>query len=114
MKVRIKEVDLILLIYNSIYRQYSFNVIPSLGQILAGDRDSYQYLVESIERFPTQPQFARMMQNAGFHLAGSPEASQWGITTLGGTTSRAEDQDVQGAWEDLTFGIASMWQGMKL
>jgi 2-methoxy-6-polyprenyl-1,4-benzoquinol methylase len=94
-----------------IYRGYSFNVIPSLGQILAGDRASYQYLVESIERFPTQPNFARMMKSAGFYLPGSPEASQWGLHSLGGSTGRAEDEDVQGAWEDQTFGIATIWQG---
>lgn len=35
-------------------------MIPLLGQILASDRDSYQYLVESIEKFPTQPEFAQM------------------------------------------------------
>lgn len=101
-------------ILGEVYRQYSFNVIPSLGQILAGDRDSYQYLVESIEKFPTQPQFARMMKEAGFHLAGSKEASQWGINSLGGTSSNPQDHDVQGAWEDLTFGIASIWHGIKL
>lgn len=35
-------------------------MIPLLGQILASDRDSYQYLIESIERFPSQPEFAQM------------------------------------------------------
>ncbi len=61
------------------YKQYSFNVLPPLGQMLAGDRASYQYLVESIERFPTQPQFARMMKEAGFHLPGSPTATSLGF-----------------------------------
>jgi demethylmenaquinone methyltransferase/2-methoxy-6-polyprenyl-1,4-benzoquinol methylase len=36
------------------YDRYSFNVIPVMGQIVAGDRDSYQYLVESIRKFPDQ------------------------------------------------------------
>ncbi|MGB6318560.1 MAG: ubiquinone/menaquinone biosynthesis methyltransferase, partial [Litorimonas sp.] len=49
-----------------LYDAYSFAVIPRLGQAIAGDRDSYQYLVESIRRFPTQPQFAAMMEEAGF------------------------------------------------
>ena len=35
-------------------------MIPLLGQILASDRASYQYLIESIERFPSQPEFAQM------------------------------------------------------
>lgn len=48
------------------YDSYSFNVIPRLGQILADDRDSYQYLVESIRRFPKQAQFAEMVKQAGF------------------------------------------------
>ncbi|GLQ24139.1 ubiquinone/menaquinone biosynthesis C-methyltransferase UbiE [Algimonas ampicilliniresistens] len=48
------------------YDAYSFTVIPRLGQAIAGDRDSYQYLVESIRRFPKQDQFAQMMRDAGF------------------------------------------------
>ena len=49
-----------------LYDRYSFNVIPALGQTLAGDRDSYQYLVESIRRFPDQETFAGMIADAGF------------------------------------------------
>ena len=48
------------------YDRYSFNVIPPLGQLVAGDRDSYQYLVESIRRFPDQETFAGMIRDAGF------------------------------------------------
>lgn len=48
------------------YDAYSFAVIPRLGQAIAGDRDSYQYLVESIRKFPKQDQFAQMMRDAGF------------------------------------------------
>jgi demethylmenaquinone methyltransferase/2-methoxy-6-polyprenyl-1,4-benzoquinol methylase len=48
------------------YDRYSFNVIPVMGQIVAGDRDSYQYLVESIRRFPEQERFAAMIREAGF------------------------------------------------
>ena len=49
-----------------IYDAYSFTVIPRLGQAIAGDRDSYQYLVESIRRFPRQDAFATMIREAGF------------------------------------------------
>jgi demethylmenaquinone methyltransferase/2-methoxy-6-polyprenyl-1,4-benzoquinol methylase len=49
-----------------LYEIYSFKVIPVLGQIVAGDRDSYQYLVESIRRFPNQARFAAMIKDAGF------------------------------------------------
>lgn len=48
------------------YDAYSFNVIPVMGQIVAKDRDSYQYLVESIRKFPDQETFAGMIRAAGF------------------------------------------------
>ncbi|MFD1913696.1 bifunctional demethylmenaquinone methyltransferase/2-methoxy-6-polyprenyl-1,4-benzoquinol methylase UbiE [Halodurantibacterium flavum] len=48
------------------YDRYSFNVIPVMGQIVANDRDSYQYLVESIRKFPDQETFAGMIRQAGF------------------------------------------------
>lgn len=50
------------------YDLYSFNVIPVMGQIVAGDRDSYQYLVESIRKFPDQETFKSMIERAGFGL----------------------------------------------
>ncbi len=46
-----------------VYDLYSFNVIPRMGQVIAGDRDSYQYLVESIRNFPDQETFLRMVQD---------------------------------------------------
>jgi demethylmenaquinone methyltransferase/2-methoxy-6-polyprenyl-1,4-benzoquinol methylase len=49
-----------------LYDRYSFNVIPVMGQVVANDRDSYQYLVESIRRFPDQESFAAMIRSAGF------------------------------------------------
>lgn len=49
-----------------VYDLYSFNVIPRLGQAIARDRDSYQYLVESIRRFPDQDTFLEMVRAAGF------------------------------------------------
>ena len=48
------------------YDAYSFKVIPAIGKLVTGDRDSYQYLVESIRRFPDQRRFADMMRQAGF------------------------------------------------
>ncbi|MGF1444755.1 MAG: bifunctional demethylmenaquinone methyltransferase/2-methoxy-6-polyprenyl-1,4-benzoquinol methylase UbiE [Pikeienuella sp.] len=48
------------------YDAYSFSVIPALGQAVTGDRASYQYLVESIRRFPDQVRFAEMIEAAGF------------------------------------------------
>ncbi|OOY13746.1 bifunctional demethylmenaquinone methyltransferase/2-methoxy-6-polyprenyl-1,4-benzoquinol methylase [Thioclava marina] len=48
------------------YDLYSFNVIPKMGEIVANDRDSYQYLVESIRKFPPQESFAQMIREAGF------------------------------------------------
>ncbi|GJD50042.1 Ubiquinone/menaquinone biosynthesis C-methyltransferase UbiE [Methylobacterium crusticola] len=49
-----------------IYEAYSFRVIPRLGEWVAGDKESYQYLVESIRRFPRPGAFARMIEEAGF------------------------------------------------
>jgi demethylmenaquinone methyltransferase/2-methoxy-6-polyprenyl-1,4-benzoquinol methylase len=52
-----------------VYDLYSFNIIPRLGQAIANDRDSYQYLVESIRRFPDQETFLGMVRQAGFEQA---------------------------------------------
>ena len=48
------------------YDRYSYNVIPAMGQAIAGDRESYQYLVESIRKFPDQERFLEMIRRAGF------------------------------------------------
>jgi len=48
------------------YDSYSFAVIPALGQLVAGDRDSYQYLIESIRKFPKQDAFRAEVEAAGF------------------------------------------------
>lgn len=48
------------------YDSYSFKVIPAMGQMVAQDRDSYQYLVESIRQFPTPEKFDAMIKAAGF------------------------------------------------
>lgn len=73
---------------NAMYKRWSFGAIPLIGQLVAGDRSSYQYLVESIERFPTQLQFQNMIEDAGF------------MTPRPG-------------YEDLTGGIAAIHKGVK-
>jgi demethylmenaquinone methyltransferase / 2-methoxy-6-polyprenyl-1,4-benzoquinol methylase len=55
--------------FDKLYDLYSFNVIPALGRVVAGDAESYRYLVESIRRFPNPPAFAAMMSAAGFARA---------------------------------------------
>lgn len=70
-----------------LYDQYSFQMIPVLGQIVAGDWKSYQYLVESIRKFPNQEDFKDMIQSAGFSCV---------------------------AYENLTFGIVAIHSGFKL
>ncbi|WP_334160643.1 class I SAM-dependent methyltransferase [Phenylobacterium sp.] len=52
------------------YDAYSFKVIPEIGRLVAKDRESYQYLVESIRRFPDQRRFAAMIGEAGFSQVG--------------------------------------------
>lgn len=69
------------------YDLYSFNVIPRMGQIVTGDRDSYQYLVESIRKFPDQETFATMIRAAGFG---------------------------QVNYRNMTMGIAALHSGWKL
>lgn len=69
------------------YDKYSFNVIPALGQIVAGDRDSYQYLVELIRKFPDQESFAAMIRRAGFD---------------------------QVKYRNLTMGVAALHSGWKI
>jgi demethylmenaquinone methyltransferase/2-methoxy-6-polyprenyl-1,4-benzoquinol methylase len=69
------------------YDMYSFNVIPQLGGLLADDKDSYQYLVESIRKFPKQQEFAGMLSRAGFKRVGYEDYSggvcalHWGFKT---------------------------------
>ena len=52
--------------FKELYDAYSFNVIPEIGRVVANDRSSYQYLVESIRKFPDQERFADMIRTAGF------------------------------------------------
>ncbi|MDP7150541.1 MAG: bifunctional demethylmenaquinone methyltransferase/2-methoxy-6-polyprenyl-1,4-benzoquinol methylase UbiE [Paracoccaceae bacterium] len=52
-----------------LYDRYSFNLIPAMGQLIADDRASYQYLVESIRKFPDQETFLSMVKQAGFENA---------------------------------------------
>ena len=54
----------------NLYDAYSFKFIPAMGELVAKDRASYQYLVESIRRFPDQETFLSMIQKAGFSKAG--------------------------------------------
>lgn len=58
-----------------------------MGMVLAGDWDSYQYLVESIRKFPKQEEFQRKIKNAGFKAV---------------------------MYENLTFGVAAIHSGFKL
>ena len=58
------EVELPLL--DRVYDSWSFNAIPVIGKAVTGDGEPYQYLVESIRKFPNQPNFAEMIRRAGF------------------------------------------------
>ena len=51
---------------DNLYEFYSKNIIPEIGYIVTKDRDSYQYLVESISRFPRQEEFIDIIRRAGF------------------------------------------------
>ena len=69
------------------YDQYSFNVIPKMGQVIANDADSYRYLVESIRQFPDQDTFLQMIKDAGFENA---------------------------KYRNMTMGIAALHSGWKI
>jgi demethylmenaquinone methyltransferase/2-methoxy-6-polyprenyl-1,4-benzoquinol methylase len=51
---------------DALYELYSFKLIPRIGQAVTGDREAYQYLVESIRKFSRPPAFARVIEAAGF------------------------------------------------
>ncbi|MBB4063768.1 bifunctional demethylmenaquinone methyltransferase/2-methoxy-6-polyprenyl-1,4-benzoquinol methylase UbiE [Gellertiella hungarica] len=51
---------------DSFYEQWSFKAIPQFGKMITGDAEPYQYLVESIRKFPNQEDFAAMIRDAGF------------------------------------------------
>lgn len=70
-----------------VYDAFSFHVIPRIGQVVAKDKDSYQYLVESIRAFPDQESLRRRMLDAGFQRA---------------------------RVRNLTFGVAAIHEGWKL
>ncbi|XP_061879982.1 2-methoxy-6-polyprenyl-1,4-benzoquinol methylase, mitochondrial [Entelurus aequoreus] len=70
-----------------LYDAYSFQVIPVLGEVIAGDWKSYQYLVESIRKFPAQDEFKEMMEDAGFFCV---------------------------QYHNLTAGVVSLHSGFKL
>ena len=53
-------------ILDDLYDVYSFNAIPALGAVAAGDAKPYRYLVESIRQFPNQDRFASIIEAAGF------------------------------------------------
>lgn len=52
-------------VFKEVYRNYSFAIIPEMGRMITGDKDSYQYLVESIERFLSQEELKSMMEEVG-------------------------------------------------
>lgn len=55
-------------ILKKLYQLYSFKLLPEIGQMVTGDRDSYQYLVESIEKHPNQQQLQSMFEQAGMEM----------------------------------------------
>ena len=55
-------------VLKDLYEAYSFNVIPRIGKAIANDEASYQYLVESIRRFPDRQTFAGMLSIAGLEM----------------------------------------------
>lgn len=69
------------------YEQWSMNAIPRIGKAVTGDGDSYQYLVESIAKFPNQKKFAEAIEGQGFEKV---------------------------SWRDFTGGIVALHSGWKI
>ncbi|BFZ57604.1 2-hexaprenyl-6-methoxy-1,4-benzoquinone methyltransferase [Savitreella phatthalungensis] len=88
--------------FSRVYEGYSFSVIPLMGELVAGDRASYQYLVESIARFPDQERFAGMIADAGFSFPGVPLGHPIPSGSLEGK-----------AYHNLSLGIAAIHTGIK-
>jgi len=64
-----------------IYDIWSFEFMPRIGQKITGDKEAYNYLVESIRQFPTQPELTQMFSEAGFSRVKYRNLSN-GIVTL--------------------------------
>ena len=73
--------------FAALYDKFSYNIIPKMGEIIAKDRESYQYLVESIRKMPNQEALKQRLTQAGF---------------------------AKTSYENLTFGIAAIHFGFKL
>ncbi|KAL8439936.1 hypothetical protein Efla_004861 [Eimeria flavescens] len=68
-------------VLSQLYDAYSFAALPLLGSLVAGDRDAYRYLAESIRKFPSQEELASLMQQQGFrHVAYSNMS--WGVVAI--------------------------------
>jgi demethylmenaquinone methyltransferase/2-methoxy-6-polyprenyl-1,4-benzoquinol methylase len=67
--------------FSNLYDAWASNVIPRIGKAVAGDEDSYRYLVESIRRFPRPDAFRRMIGEAGF-VSASAEPMLGGLVTI--------------------------------
>jgi len=74
-------------VLKEVYDLWSFHAIPAIGQVVTDERAAYEYLVESIRRFPPQKSFAKMIADAGF---------------------------AQVKWRDLSGGIVAMHSAWKL
>ena len=74
-------------VLDKVYEAWSFNAIPQIGKIVAGDGEPYRYLVESIRKFPNQANFGAMICEAGFDRV---------------------------TWRNYSGGIAALHSGWKL
>lgn len=74
-------------ILSSLYHFYSFNILPKIGRLVANNEPAYRYLAESIELFPGQDQFKKMIEDVGFRSVN---------------------------YHNLSFGIAAIHRGLKI
>jgi len=74
-------------LFDRFYDFHSFEIIPRIGKLVTGDGDPYQYLVESIRKFPKQADFAKRIEAAGFERV---------------------------SYQNLTGGVAAIHSGWKI
>ncbi|KAM7267966.1 hypothetical protein ACFE04_010132 [Oxalis oulophora] len=105
-------------VFKQLYDYYSFSVIPAVGQLVAGDRSSYQYLVESIRRFPPQKNNCAFLSNELELRLNSAEAqnltnekAQLNLEKFAGMIAEAGFQKVE--FENLVGGVVAIHSGLK-
>ncbi|KAK9272442.1 hypothetical protein L1049_002815 [Liquidambar formosana] len=94
-------------IFKQLYDYYSFSVIPAMGELVAGDRASYQYLVESVRRFPSQSQINLVLACITYMWSNSNPTEKFASMIANAGFQKVE-------YENLVGGVVAIHSGLKL